>query len=238
MRLARRNIAASFVMAVVMAGAAAWLPVGDSAARGVPGTARLIAFEPTPEAAAEDCEWEVATLQQSDYAGAGAAGAAFQSQAGSAGAASTAAQVAARKPLRFIQDPYAGFSNVKVDLARNEVVLLDANRFNIMVYDRLTNTPRTATHSEPKRIIGGDKTRSQYASDAYVDPQSGDIYAVNIDSLVGMNVFSRQAQGDVAPDRSVTSPYGAYGMAVNEATQDMYFTIRRNGPIVTWPKGA
>ena len=61
-----------------------------------------------------------------------------------ASALADAATVAARKPLTWIRDPNASFSNVIVDQARDEVILLDANRFDILVYDRLSNTPSSA----------------------------------------------------------------------------------------------
>src|SRR3989442_15055326 len=60
-----------------------------------------------------------------------------------------------RDPARVIKDPYSGFSAVAVDAAHNEIILQDENKGQIMVYDRLENTPPRAALSEPKRIIGG-----------------------------------------------------------------------------------
>src|SRR4029450_9928925 len=105
-------------------------------------------------------------------------------------------QVLSRKPLRWIQDPNPSFSSMFVDNVRNEVVILDANRFDILVFDRLTNTPASSPRSDPKRKIGGPKTLSQFTSTLHVDTANGDIYAVNNDSLRGMNVFPRAASGD------------------------------------------
>ena len=62
---------------------------------------------------------------------------------------------------------------------------------------------------QPKRVIGGLATNSQFVSSLYVDPNSGEIYATNNDSLRGLNIFGRQAQGNVKPDRTILSPYGS-----------------------------
>src|SRR6266566_6990811 len=63
-----------------------------------------------------------------------------------------------RPPVRVIRDPYPTYSAVAVDPKNNEIVLQDENLFQLMVYDRLTNTPATARLSEPKRIISGHDT--------------------------------------------------------------------------------
>src|SRR3990172_4161432 len=111
------------------------------------GSPRLISYEQLPPSEGEMCEWvpasynpSAALLMQS----------AASNQSSPAVATSTQDEVTKRKPLRVIQDPYAGFSAVAVDPIRNEAVLTDENRFNVMVYDRLTSTPPSATMSEPK----------------------------------------------------------------------------------------
>ena len=61
-----------------------------------------------------------------------------------------------RKPVRMIQDPYSAYSSVAVDPVNNEVVVTDENLFQVLVYDRMANTPATAKMTEPKRMIGGE----------------------------------------------------------------------------------
>lgn len=143
-----------------------------------------------------------------------------------------------RKPIRKIEDEYAGFSAMALDPNRNEVVLVDEFDFDILVYDRLATTPHSAIRTEPKRKIGGPRTNSQFASGVYVDPQDGDIYAINNDSDVGLNVFSRKAHGDVPPDRAFHSPYGAFGIAVDEEKDELLLTVQHDGAVVVWPKSA
>lgn len=209
----RRAIARSIILTPIVA-AASFLISGEVVSVREPaGPARLIAFERLPEPDAAMCEFEptldaaVAAFEASQSAPGQEAGASDKGER---------AGVAARKPLRMIQDPYAGFNAVAVDPIRSEVVLMDEFHFNAFVYDRLANTPPSAQRTEPKRVIGGLKTKSQYGSDVYVDPKNGDIYIINNDSVPGLKVFSRRAQGDAAPDRELETPYGAFGIAVDE----------------------
>ena len=206
---------------------------GDGLRGTAAGPARLVAVERLEPAGAM-CAWgpgrpsAVAASQTP----------AARAVAGTSCAHEGCADVAARQPLRSIQDPYPGFSAIAVDPVRNEVVLIDEFHSNILVYDRLAHTPPSAPRTEPKRAIGGPRTRSQYVSSVYVDPTSGDIYAVNNDSLVSLNVFGREAGGNVSPDRHLTTPYGSFGMAVDEEQQELFLTVQHDGAVVVWPKTA
>src|SRR3990172_7405598 len=82
------------------------------------GSPRLISYEQLPPSEGEMCEWVPASYNPS----------AASNQSSPAVATSTQDEVTKRKPLRVIQDPYAGFSAVAVDPIRNEAVLTDENR--------------------------------------------------------------------------------------------------------------
>ena len=148
------------------------------------------------------------------------------------------AEVANRKPLRIIRDRYALFSAVAVDAERDEVVLQDENMFRTLVYDRTTNTPPKATLSEPKRIIGGPKTRLELNCGVYVDPKTGNIYAVNNDTEDHLVVFDRSKKGDVEPTWMLHTPHGAFGIAVDEPANEMILTIQHSNAVVAFPKTA
>ena len=130
-------------------------------------------------------------------------------------------EVAKREPMRKIHDPYAGYSAIAVDAVNNEVVITDETLFRVLAYDRLANTPPTATMTEPKRIIGGVKTQMEFQCGLYIDPNNGDIYAINGDTVEKAVIFSRKAKGDVAPDRTFVTPHGTAGIVVDEARQDL-----------------
>jgi DNA-binding beta-propeller fold protein YncE len=115
---------------------------------------------------------------------------------------------------------------------------MDEFKFDIYVYDRTAVTPASAPATTPKRVIGGGKTLSRYNSDGYVDTKTGDIYIVNNDSEPGMYVFSRAASGNVAPDRGLVTPYGAFGLTVDEERGEMFVTIQHDGAVQVFRKTA
>jgi DNA-binding beta-propeller fold protein YncE len=197
-----------------------------------PGEAHLVAFESLANSGAnETCEWETAAPQFPSYAAAGAAAAQLPS-------ADARLDVAKRPPLTFIQDPYPNFSSIAVDATRNEIVMTDENRFRIMVYDRTAVTPASAEATTPKRIINGLNTHTQYASDVYVDPPTGEIYVINNDTVHNTTIYGRKAAGDAPPDREFVSPYGNFGAAVDESRQEMYLTLQHNAAIMVYKKSS
>jgi DNA-binding beta-propeller fold protein YncE len=218
------------LVGIPLLAAGAVLAFGLEPVRGTDlGASRIVATAPLPAGAADVCTWELATPEPAQSAH--AAGAPPCRGAGCLDAM-------ARKPVRWIEDESAGFSAIALDTVRNEVVLADEFDFDILVYDRTAVTPPSARRTEPKRRIGGPRTESQFVSGVYLDPASGDIYAVNNDSDVGVKVFGPRSRGDVPPDRAFFSPYAAFGIAVDEARQELLLTVQHDGAVVTWPKGA
>ena len=227
-----RNLARSVPVMVVIVGAAAFV-VSDQNVQGTDlGSSRLVSSAPFPEAMAESCSWEVAAPEPLAFQGPRAGGgAAVQPAIGDP-------QVAARAPMQTIRDPYPGFAAIRVDPVHDEIVVMDEFKFDIYVYDRLAVTPASAPATTPKRVIGGGKTLSRYNSDGYVDVETGDIYIVNNDSEPGTYMFSRQAEGNVSPDRGLVTPYGAFGMTVDEDRGEMFITVQHDGAVVTFDKTA
>ena len=153
----------------------------------------------------------------------------------------TAAQkaaVAARKYIRRIRDEYPQYSAVAVDAARNEVVMADENLFQMLVYDRTTNTPPQAAMSEPKRRIAGPNTFLELQCAIYIDPTNGDIYSLNNDTERHMTVWGREQQGDVAPKWKLHTPMGSFGLAVDESTNEMLITGQTENVVAAYPKSA
>ena len=142
------------------------------------------------------------------------------------------------QPERWIRDPYAAFSSVAVDPINDEVVLTDENLFQILVYDRTANTPPQARFTEPKRILAGLETKIEFQCGIYIDPTNGDIYAVNNDTVDTLVIFDRGAQGDVPPTRELYTPHGTFGIAVDEASQEMFLTLQHDSAMVVFRKYA
>src|SRR3990172_6122904 len=182
------------------------------------GKPQLVSVQSLPAAEeGEMCEWVPARATASFTA-------ILQEQQAQARAkAPTPAQVSdvtRRKPVRMIKDHYGSYSSIAVDLTHDEVVMTDESLFNILTYNRTENTPPTATMSEPKRMIGGINTWIEFQCGVYVDQATGDIYAVNNDTVDRLVIFSRQAKGNVAPDRIIRTPHTTYGIAVDEPHQE------------------
>jgi DNA-binding beta-propeller fold protein YncE len=143
-----------------------------------------------------------------------------------------------RPPARVIHDPYPTFSAVAVDPKNNEIVLQDENLFQLMVYDRSTNTPPAANLSEPKRVIGGHDTKVEFNCAIYIDPKTGDLYSVNNDTLDTLTVFSRSQRGNVHPARELSTPHRTYGIAVDEGREEMSLTVQDPPMVVVYHKSA
>lgn len=231
-------VALLFIFGVVLS--AVWLPSRNRQAVDSPSAAKpvrsaqLVSIQPLPNGDGAMCQWNPASGETNLLA-------ALQ-QRQEARAAATATHRpedrSSLKPIRMIRDPYAAYSSVAVDSAHNEVVLTDENLFQILVYDRLANTPPTAKMTEPKRAIGGLNTKIEFQCGLYIDPQSGDIFAVNNDTVDTLVIFSRQAKGDVPPDRELHTPHGTFGIAVDEQAQEMYLTTQHDSSVVVFRKFA
>lgn len=184
------------------------------------GHGRLIAYERLPEVCVMPASEQRAVLRQARAAGERAL---------------TPVRVSGA-PLRRIKDPYPSFAAVAVDPQRNEVVFTDESLFQVLVYDRLANTPEAITPH--KRAIAGEKTNLEFQSGVYVDPKSGEIYTVNNDTRDTTVVFGAGATGDVAPVRGIKTPHGTFGIAAAEAHGEVLLTTQHDSAIVTYRKNA
>ena len=131
-----------------------------------------------------------------------------------------------RPPVRYVRDLDPIYSYVAVDTRRNEVLMQDHNTWSIRVFNRLDNTPPSATRTEPKRLIGGPKTDLLFNSCLYIDPKNGDIYTVENDVGDSIEVFSEDAEGDMAPIRKLNVTHRAYAMTVDEEKQELFVSVQ------------
>jgi DNA-binding beta-propeller fold protein YncE len=198
---------------------------------------QLVSIEPlSPDMDGQMCEWAPAsasaTLAESLAAGSSAP--ALSEDTPPLGGTVDAD----RPPLRVIKDPYPSYSAVAVEPKSNMLVMTDENIFRILEYNRQDNTPPGAQLTEPKRIIGGDKTKAEMMCGVYIDPVSGDIYAVNNDTQDWLVIFSRNARGNTEPDRALAVPHGTFGIAVDEKRRELYLTAQHTNQVIVYPKMA
>jgi len=206
----------------------------NSAGRRPTGYPQFVSVQPLPplEMEAEMCEYVPASSP------ARLAFALQQDRTAPAAAGARQSVVLERPPARVIRDPHPTFSAVAVDPINNEIGVQDENLFQIVAYDRMTNTPPRATMSEPKRVIGGHETKIEFNCGLYIDPKTGDIYSVNNDTIDTLTIFSRNARGNVHPDRELETPHRTYGIAVDEASEELFLTVQHPPMVVVYHKYA
>ena len=142
-----------------------------------------------------------------------------------------------RPALRYLKDPYAAWSAVAVNAENDMVIAIDENLFRIVEYSRKDNTPAGAPLTVPRRVIGGDDTHTEMMCGAYIDPKTLDVYVTNNDTQDWLPVFSREARGNVKPDRLLASPHRAWGIAMDETRQELFITVQPVA-VVVYRKGA
>jgi DNA-binding beta-propeller fold protein YncE len=147
-------------------------------------------------------------------------------------------KVLAGPPTRKVRDKYPGFAAIAVDPERNEVILTDENLFQVLVYDRLENTPSNAEISTPKRRLAGDNTLIEFESGVHVDVKTGDIFAPNNDTVDMLVVFGHGTQADAAPKRALHTPHGTFGIAMDDARNEMFLTTQHDSTVVVFRKEA
>jgi DNA-binding beta-propeller fold protein YncE len=193
---------------------------------------RLVSYESLPPDTS-DCDYDSGGVALANVSGGLPSRVALGPQRVEQG--SVDSDMASRQPVRMIRDPDSVYSAVAVDTAHNEVVVTDENLFNIITYDRNTNTPPNSV-SDPQRVIGGLNTKIEFQCGLYIDPVNGDIYAVNNDTVDDLVIFSRKAVGDVAPDRELHTPHGTFGIAVDEAAQELFLSVQHDNAVVVYNK--
>jgi hypothetical protein len=140
--------------------------------------------------------------------------------------------------VRYLKDPYAAFSSISVNAENDMVIMTDENLFRIVEYSRRDNTPANAPLTEPRRVIGGDQTRTEMMCASYIDPKTLDVYVTNNDTQNWLPMFSREARGNAAPDRVLATPHRTWGITADEMRQELYLTIQGTGAVLVYKKGA
>lgn len=239
------------------AGRAAILTGTIHARHALNGGPQLVSVEPLPPGEGEMCqwgspsdakplgaEWEPASPPTPRLRRASASSSLIASfEQARAGATSSVDRSAGggevdRAPLRIIRDTDPTYSAIAVDTRTNETFLLDENLFGLKVFNRLDNTPPGASFTEPKRVLGGIKTRLEFNCGLYVDPKAGDVYAVDNDTGDALLIFPHDAKGDVPPSRELKTPHRTYGIAVDEEAQELFLTVQYAPQVVVYRKQA
>ena len=229
------GVLAAWVLLAGQAKQQEFINASEATLRRPTGFPQLISAEPLAALDGEMCQWAPASTNISLAASLRH----VQQAARSAMVDDSVASVDAdRAPLRVIRDTYPTYSAVTVDTNSNEVYLQDENLFGFKVFNRLDNTPPTASFTEPKRMVGGINTKLEFNCGLYVDPKTGDVYSVNNDTVDTMVVFPRDARGNVSPKRELKTPHRTWGIAVDEEAQELFLTVEEPPQVVVYHKTA
>jgi DNA-binding beta-propeller fold protein YncE len=143
-----------------------------------------------------------------------------------------------RPPVRALYDTYPIYSSVAVDPVRDEVILQDTNLFGIRVFNRLDNTPPNVAATQPKRVIEGPDTKNEYSNGLYVDPQTGEIYNVAMDTADAIFVFRGGVSGNAEPQRVLRVPHRGFQIAIDEQRRELYSTNQYPPRVMVYRKDA
>ncbi len=201
------------------------------------GSAQLVSIEPFPEMDGEMCQWTAASASSTmAEALAQERMAALRAPAADTGAEKSV--VLDRNPARSIRDPNPSFSAIAVEPNTNMLAITDENLFRVMEYNRNDNTPPSSRMTEPKRVVGGNKTKAEMMCGVYIDPKTLDMYVVNNDTQDWLSIFSKNAVGNVPPDRVLAVPHGTFGIAVDEGKEELFLTVQHNNEVIVYRKMA
>lgn len=142
------------------------------------------------------------------------------------------------KPARYIKDSGPAWSAVAVHPETGMVMITDENLHRIVEFNRLDNTPPNVEITAPRRVIGGLNTMTEMMCGVYIDPKTLEVRVTNNDTQDWMPIFSREARGDVKPDRFLATPHQAFGIAVDEIRQEMFITVQGASAVVVYRKAA
>ncbi|MEM2042024.1 MAG: hypothetical protein QW410_01565, partial [Nitrososphaerota archaeon] len=109
------------------------------------------------------------------------------------------------KPAKYVLDPYPIINGMALDTFNRILVLSDTNLKSLLVYG-LDETSDYTGITRPRRHIIGPHTEVGFVAGVAVDPDRGQIFAVNNDIEDSMVVFDYEDDGNAAPKRKIMVP--------------------------------
>jgi DNA-binding beta-propeller fold protein YncE len=113
----------------------------------------------------------------------------------------------------------------------------DTNKKSVLVYDRAggSNSPAETT---PLRQIIGPATNIGFIAGVAVDSVNREIYAVNNDIEDRVVIFSSDDHGSVKPKRVLNVPYSSWGIALNQARNEIAISVQQINAVVIYRRDA
>jgi DNA-binding beta-propeller fold protein YncE len=140
-------------------------------------------------------------------------------------------------PTRYVMDPYPTFNGMAVDGLNGKVLMSDANRKGLLLYDRMTSS-HAGEETPPQRHITGSSTLLGYVSGVAFDSERREVYGVNNDTEDNLAVFSYDDEGDLKPKRVLAVPHQAWGIALNRSRDELALTVETPNAVVIYRREA
>ncbi|MBI2817184.1 MAG: beta-propeller fold lactonase family protein [Acidobacteria bacterium] len=212
----------------------------ESSERRPKASRQLVSIQPMMPMGGEMCEWAPASgfaRLAASWHGVRTAQS-VSARIVSAAADSDVSVEISRPPLRVISDRNPLFSAIAIEPESGMLMVTDQNLFQLLEFNRLDNTPPHARMTEPKRVIGGPLTKAEMMCAVYIDPRTKEVYVGNGDTQRWLPVFSKDARGNVQPDRFLKVEGAVAGMAVDEQRQELFVTIEADKMVLVYKKTA
>jgi DNA-binding beta-propeller fold protein YncE len=140
-------------------------------------------------------------------------------------------------PLRQVSDPYPVFNGIAIDTENNLVAMSDVNRKSLLSYARSSDSKRGEI-TAPQRQVFGPLTNVGFVAGIVMDPQRKEIMALNNDIEDTMVVMPYDAQGNQSPNRMLSVPHQAWGLAMSRTHDEIAVTVELQEAIVIYKREA
>ena len=125
-----------------------------------------------------------------------------------------------------------------MDPSNNLVMMSDANRKSLLIYDRASGQSKSGEISHPLQQIIGPETNIGMVAGVSVDPRNREIYTVNNDIEDTMLVMSYESKGNTKPLRLLSVPHQAWGLALSSSRNELALSIEIYNAVVFYRREA
>jgi hypothetical protein len=140
-------------------------------------------------------------------------------------------------PIRQVSDPYPVFNGIAIDPVHNLVAMTDVNRKSLLSYSR-TDESKRGEITPPRRQVFGPLTNVGFVAGIALDPENGEILALNNDIEDTMIVLPYEAHGNDPPKRLLSVPHQAWGLAMSRKHDQLAMTVEIQEAVVIYRRDA
>jgi DNA-binding beta-propeller fold protein YncE len=142
-------------------------------------------------------------------------------------------------PVRTIADAFPNFLGVAVDPGNGKVVMSDSGLKGLLMYDRAAGSAAGVDKvTAPLAHLHGSATEIGFVAGVALDRTRREKYTVNNDGGDKVVVFDYDATGNATPKRALMVTHQAWGVALDQARDEMAVTVEINNWIEFYAREA